>query len=560
MRKNMKKHINPVLCAVYLLLFLALSYRLFLSVELTDEIHGIASIYNIYLGKKPFMTSWDYHTGWCLLAPIFAVFRWFSPDFEGIVLFFRIVYLVFTSLCAGTILWLLYRTQKNISVWYFIAPAMCFVPMSIFQLNYNSLTSYIIMLTAALLLTSEKEKPEKLRYLFLGVMMCLGCITYPTLVVLAAVLAVWIGIRNRKNFWKEKVCFYIIGGCATALIFIIWIFSDGNIQLFSEALKGMLSSPHEQTKGMINSQFLLQTFYYPIRKYLNRGFGICVSSYLAIQLGLHFSAWTWKDFLNRILLILFLILNAWVNKGQYGYVALGILIAFIGAYPAAFGIRGRSCTTLFLLAAWILTYSFTSDNRNVMIAFEAASPLICFLSGILLYETMAEEHFSLEVVFIVLLGLSGLLNVYSYVYRDEPVTQLSQKVEVGIYKGLYTTESRKHLIQQTEKELETYIDREDSICVITRAPMVYMMAKAKICAPQTWDAQFLARGYTSAKPLLTYFEAMGEYPDILVATSLDVPDFLENDKYEIHKLIKERYESYYEKQIEGVDIFLWKSR
>ena len=111
MRKNMKKHINPVLCAVYLLLFLALSYRLFLSVELTDEIHGIASIYNIYLGKKPFMTSWDYHTGWCLLAPIFAVFRWFSPDFEGIVLFFRIVYLVFTSLCAGSIFWLVYRGQ-----------------------------------------------------------------------------------------------------------------------------------------------------------------------------------------------------------------------------------------------------------------------------------------------------------------------------------------------------------------------------------------------------------------------------------------------------------------
>ena len=44
---------------LYAILFLALLYRSFLSVELTDEVHGIASIYNIYLGKKRFMTSWD---------------------------------------------------------------------------------------------------------------------------------------------------------------------------------------------------------------------------------------------------------------------------------------------------------------------------------------------------------------------------------------------------------------------------------------------------------------------------------------------------------------------
>lgn len=77
---------------LYGILFLALLYRSFLSVELTDEVHGIASIYNIYLGKKPFMTSWDYHTGWCLLAPLFSLFHMVSPEFEGIVLFFRIVY------------------------------------------------------------------------------------------------------------------------------------------------------------------------------------------------------------------------------------------------------------------------------------------------------------------------------------------------------------------------------------------------------------------------------------------------------------------------------------
>lgn len=101
---------------LYAILFLALLYRSFLSVELTDEVHGIASIYNIYLGKKPFMTSWDYHTGWCLLAPLFSLFHMVSPEFEGIVLFFRIVYLLFTVVCAGIISWMLYRKEQN--PWY----------------------------------------------------------------------------------------------------------------------------------------------------------------------------------------------------------------------------------------------------------------------------------------------------------------------------------------------------------------------------------------------------------------------------------------------------------
>ena len=140
----------------------------FFSVELTDEIHGIASIYNIYMGKKPFMTSWEYHTGWCLLTPLFSVFHSVSPDFEGIVLFFRIFYLLFTVLCAGIISWMMDRKIQSPYVWYFVFPSICFVPFSIFQISYNSLTIYLLMLAETILLTSEKEKKERVRYFCLG--------------------------------------------------------------------------------------------------------------------------------------------------------------------------------------------------------------------------------------------------------------------------------------------------------------------------------------------------------------------------------------------------------
>ena len=137
---------------------------------------------------------------------------------------------------------------------------------------------------------------------------------------------------------------------------------------------------------------------------------------------------------------------------------------------------------------------------------------------------------------------------------------MNQRVESGIYKGLYTTESRKQMVEQVEQEIDSVITENETVCVVTRAPMIYLMAKANICAPQTWDAQFLYRGNISAEPLLSYFEAVNQIPDVLVATSLDIPDFINQEQYEIQKFIKEYYSLYYDNQIESLDIWVWKRK
>lgn len=78
------------------------------------------------------------------------------------------------------------------------------------------------------------------------------------------------------------------------------------------------------------------------------------------------------------------------------------------------------------------------------------------------------------------------------------------------------------------------------------------------CAPTTWDAQYLSRGYISAAPLLDYFESMQEIPDVLVAMDMDIVDFYENPKYEINEFIAENYQLYYMEKIEGVTFYLWR--
>lgn len=202
-----------------ILLFLAygaflmfLIYRSFLSVELTDEVYGIASIYSIYQGQRPFMTSWNLATGWFMQVPLFALYAAICPDLEGIMLFFRLIYILFTGLNLTLISYLLYRFLQDRMVFFYIFPAMFYVAFSVFSVSYNVFMCNILLLVATLLFTSEKEKAEKMRYFVVGALMCCGCMAYPTLIVTAAILTILIFHINRGSFQRLKVIWYMAGG------------------------------------------------------------------------------------------------------------------------------------------------------------------------------------------------------------------------------------------------------------------------------------------------------------------------------------------------------------
>lgn len=557
------------ICAVlfYSLLFSLFALRAFYSVEFTDEIHGIASIYNIYQGKAPFMTSWDYHTGWCLLAPLLWIYQKLVPDLEGVVLYFRLLYLVFITAYMVIINLLLEKKWKDKRVWYATLPAFFYVSASLFTINYNSFVVYNFILAAVLLDTSVPEEKESLRYLMLGIILGVCCITYPTAAVFAVFLAGVVAVDNRKGVWKSKVCWYMFGGLATAVIFFIWIFSKGSAALFTEAIRGMFSSPHEQSKGTIDLAFLYDVFYIPLKYYVRRRFSLVILGYGALLLA--FWRLCSKEAVSRKFFehmafgafLLFLSGNAWLHRDSYSYVVAGTAI---GGFLFVFFIKPELLKRYWIyemfLFAYTITYAFTSDNRNVLTAISVAGPILYFTLSIFIGIGIEDRKRRAGIIFSVLLILSSLLNMYSYVYRDDPVRELTARVESGIYRGLYTTPERKSLVEELERVLEANICQDETVCVVTRAPAVYMMAKAKIGAPQTWDAQFLARGYTSADPLLSYFEAIEETPDVLAATTWDISDFYENPRYEIKSFIDRYYKLYETKTVGDVRVWLWRKK
>lgn len=551
----------------YSVSFVLFVLRSFYSVELTDEIHGIASIYNIYQGKVPFMTSWDYHTGWCLLTPLFWIYQKIVPDLEGIVLYFRLLYIVFVIVYMVMINLLLKKKWKDQRVWYVTLPAFFYVSASMFTINYNSFVVYNFILAAVLLYTSVPDKKEHFRYLMLGIILGACCITYPTAAFFAVFLAGEVIAANRKGVWKSKVCWYILGGLVTAAAFLVWIFSKGSAALFLEAVRGMLASPHEQSKGTVDLIFLHDVFYIPVKYYFRRMFSFVILGYGTLLFafwGLCDKGIIRREFFERMAFgtfILFLCGNAYLHRTSYNDMVTGMAIGgflfVLFMRPELF--KKYLIFELFFLA-YTITYAFTSDNRNILTAVSFAGPILYFVLSIYVGFGMEDKKRTAGIVLSVLLTLSSLINMYCCIYRDRPVRELTARVEYGIYHGLYTTPERKRLVEELERELEENICQDETICAVTRAPSVYMMSKAKICAPQTWDAQFLARGYTSAEPLLSYFRAIGEIPDVLVAATWDVSDFYENPKYEINAFIDEHYELYDTNMAEGVQIWIWRKK
>lgn len=556
-----KKSLYAILFMIYASLLSMFIFRIFLSVELTDEVHGIASIYHIVQGKVPFMTSWDYHTGWCLQVFLFKIFRYFSQDLEGIVLFFRICYGFFSLIIVIIASLLIYSKYKKISTILFIFPLLFWIPFSIGQISYITFPVHILILVTTLLYTATKEIVERIRYLAIGILMGLVCITYPTLAVMAALFIFWILFFGNKKVRVKNIFWYVFGGVLVGEIFCFWIFSQGSFSLFIQALNGMFSSPHEKTKGIINTEFIIRTFKIPFKTYFLRKFTGIIFAYFPLTIYIHKRVKKGKTIWNTLYFILFQIVNIYFNYLNLGFLAFGI---FLGIIPIMIDLRKekRNYLSIYFIVLFFfcLTYSFTSDNKNVFVSFEAAGSLIILIVGLVFYEYSFTGYKFTGIAVSLLLCFTGLLHSYTYVYRDEPIKQLTEQVTQGIYKGLYTTEDRKQFVENLEQLLTEQISKKDKICTATRIPAVYLMAKAQICAPQTWDAQFLSRGYTSASPLLDYFQAINDMPDVFIASTMDISDFFANPKYEINAFIDQYYELVCERQIQEVTIYLWRRK
>lgn len=127
------------------------------------------------------------------------------------------------------------------------------------------------------------------------------------------------------------------------------------------------------------------------------------------------------------------------------------------------------------------------------------------------------------------LATSSLSLEYANVYRDEPISALTCRVERGACKGLYTTPERADALLNLEDQLRARVSPRETVFCKDWIPIAYLMTDALPCTPTTCDPCFYGYGFQDDDIYQSYLEKTGGFPDKIIyiqsdATLLSIDD------------------------------------
>ena len=562
-------NIDKVIIVVCLYYFFMLIKRMFLSVELTDEIYYLTSAYQLFNGASPIGDIWSVlSTSSMLILPFFYFFKIFSPDFTGIVLFMRFVYLCYMFLFSWFMKSVLsnYTSTKNAILLSIVPPF--FVYLNLPQLSYNILS--ITLFSAGIILfwhCNEQNFCNDTNLFFSGLLTLLACFCYPTLLLAFFFLIGLLYVRSKrqeKKILKRRLLLYTSGYLVPGLLLVLGILVWSGFENFVRGIR-FLSSSHnlynyyEKTIGDVS-------YFVDIFKAI-KSKGLTVPLILVVISGIVLLIYLAKrrnkssELVNAVAIVLigacalfFFAPGLWIDMKQY-YFYTSILIVVLYLTFLINKEKSLNMCVFIYIPSLILYFVrfYTSNNPWLIIQSSSLFILMIFSISIILIECEKMKNMK-NGVSIVLLSLMlcgiGLIQFYGYIYRDDQASELNSMVSSGIYKGCLTTEVRKSSIERIQIEIDSQISEYDTIMIPSRFTAGYLMCKAKIHSPDTWS--LIQENYyvNSVRRIIQYNEYKGRKPSKIIIVEWYGSKFkLEDDENELNIMLKNEYEEYYTSNI-----------
>lgn len=242
----MKKYIkNPtfVFILLYILTALFLIWRAHQGIGSSDEYFYITEGLRSVKGDRLFVDDW--HIAQLMtvfLGPLVKLSSVISPDYEGIVLQFRIYYIVFTMII-GLLIFLRFRKNYGIRAVYASLIYILFTPFQIMALSYNTMGPGFVILA---LLVYPKNRNNKGRIFLFGVFMALAVMNMPYLIFLYLFLIILVIIKH-KSFSGKELLFTSLGAISVAMIFIVCLLSKVSIQELTVSLPHLIDPSHSDS-------------------------------------------------------------------------------------------------------------------------------------------------------------------------------------------------------------------------------------------------------------------------------------------------------------------------
>ena len=520
---------------------LILFWRCFYSVNTTDEAYYIGTVYRLWFGDGMLCDEWNPTQQMCSfwLYPFYVLFRLILGSNEGMILAFRLLYIVFQLFISGY----LYGKLKKFG-YISILPIFFYLLSTAFNINSLSYNTMANSALAALLVTlGMMEKPDWKNRIWCGIFASIVVMGNPYAVfayILYGIACVAVTLIFKKlkkdvpvalqfgTFFKMSLT-----AAGVLVVFLIFTFWHATLEIIMNNLPYIVGDQeHVQRWNVKISDYF--------RYFREHYFGAVLVPLVVSGSALFDKKRVEHGSLYMILSVL-AILPYMIYHGLISdYVPVNLVtvpICFLGL--PAFVVSKKPLRKVFYI--WYLpamVYPFivqiTSNTGPLAVS---AGFVTAGAASVLLAAAWAGEQEGSQlknvVHGVILLQLIMMLSLrITYVWADAPLSELTTKVERGAAKGLYTTELTAGYYEEMYDDIDALnMTEEDGFLVVGSEPLLYLYADRQVASYSTWQV------YTNETRLYRYYEihsGEGRFPSVVYCAEADETIF---DSILVEKLL-----------------------
>lgn len=457
---------------------LLMLFRTVYGLDFTDESYYIAVAKRFSMGDRPFLEEW-YTTQLIgvLLQPLYVTYCRVNGSQDGVILFFRICYVIFSGSISVILFNKLRKTEKV-----YASTAICAALLYLFYVRGSipTLSYYSIGLgTFLIFVLFYNKKQGSWNNFIAGISFAVSVLCMPYMAAYFIGIVVCDLISCMKN--KEKFCFYFYSGIILSAVIFLCLWIDlTSLKEIADNLSYILQDPtHSEpwwSSVLSFIVFMKKTFYREL-------IWLLLGEFLAIvwwYVFKHKDAGI-KKTLKVIAYFLFFIHVVYVRTFFEG----GILIGFLVLAAQVALLNGQAELTLakkYLFPGIMFGVIWVCGSNVGQRVFNMG----CLIADIWAFQIIWEdirhsrgvEKIIKYVSPILLVGVILLIRMFD-IYRDSTVSLLNTCITDGSAKGIYTTAERSKDYMNLLSELNKYTTNEDKLVSSNLYPIVYLDSLAE---------------------------------------------------------------------------------
>ena len=497
-------------CIIIFTIFLLIN-RIHYGIDFTDESWYVAEPYIVATeGFVPFADVWNQAPGFTIpLAVVFKLFVNITKGTEGIMLFSRLIFVIWICLIGLLYYVLLKKQQQETPILVCLFSLAGIACAFLFDINYNTIGLLYVFLVLLLLFSDFKNQTSKKLFLhgLLGGVIISRSVLGTPVTLLACLIFVFLLLY--KKDWNILFGFLTGIGLSIIIFFSYIILSNHSLSSVFYGLEqtikeGSYFKIPELVSWKDNIKYFL-SFLYPFFVFTI----LITSTYLIFKekptakllfLTLVFffigiikkdiCRWGWFESIY-----IYILLKNNNDKRKLIFIPLFVTLIYFSLYIFA------SITNVYGFGAKIFYFWFPT-----------------YMSFLSLFYCIDNHYFKIITFSLGIITISSILlyNSYSNIYRDERIYDLSTVVNKGIWKGCISTQRRAVDVVEVEDQIRQLTHEDDYCLFLDWASFGYLMTKSTACSPTTLDCFHYTYRVNNPKMLYNYFKIKERLPNKII--------------------------------------------